>query len=187
MKIIFALSIIFLACFIFFYRKEGKLFSEEIFILRRKPLIALATFQLIIFLSLVGLSTPAPKYEVYKPALDFLLSKNRAEDIILWTGFNNGAYAEFRGVKTYFDARPEIFALSNNHKKEIAREYFSLTNGVLDHEEFFERYNFTHIFVTDSDIVLYALLTKDKNYKLMFEYDFPDGKGHGKIFKPVKK
>ena len=39
---------IFLACVIFFYRREGKLFSEEIFILRRKTLIALATLNFFI-------------------------------------------------------------------------------------------------------------------------------------------
>ena len=116
-KIIFTLAIIFLACFIFFYRREGKLFSEEIFILRRKPLIALATFQLIIFFTLIILLTPIFKYEPYKAAAEFLLMKNRAEDIILWTGFNSGGYFEFCGIKNYIDARPEIFALSNNHKK----------------------------------------------------------------------
>jgi hypothetical protein len=31
------------------------------------------------------------------------------------------------------------------------------------------------------------MLSKDKNYKLLFEYDFPNGKGHGKIFAPVRK
>ena len=34
---------------------------------------------------------------------------------------------------------------------------------------------------------LYPLNPQNKNFKLIFEYDFPDGKGHGKIFLPVKK
>ena len=186
-KIIFTLAIIFLACFIFFYRREGKLFSEEIFILRRKPLIALGTLQVIIFFSLIIFLTPIFKYEPYKAAADFLLTKNRAEDIILWTGFNSGGYFEFRGIKNYIDARPEIFSLSNNHKKEITKEYFDLRKGDLDYKEFFARYNFTHIFITTEDTIPYLLISQDKNYKLLFEYDFPDDKGHGRIFVPVKK
>ena len=186
-KIIFTLAIIFLVCFIFFYRLEGKLFSEEIFILRRKPLIALATLQLIIFFTLIILLTPIFKYEPYKAAADFLLTKNRAEDIILWTGFNSGGYFEFRGIKNYIDARPEIFALSNNHKEDIIVDYLKLHNGELDYKEFFSRYNFTHIFITTEDLIPYLMISQDKNYKLLFEYDFPEDKGHGRIFVPVKK
>ena len=85
------------------------------------------------------------------------------------------------------NARPEIFALSFNRKKEIVREYFALTDGELDYREFFARYNFTHIFITTETPTPYLLLSHDENYKLLFEYDFPDGKGHGKIFLPVKK
>lgn len=185
-KVIFISAIIFFACFIFFYRREGKLFDEEIFILRRKPLIAFAVLQSIILLSICSYAPPKKSYQEYKPALDYLLENNRAEDIILWTGFNSGGYAEFRGVKNYIDARPEIFALSNNHKKDIIREYFSLHSGKLDYKEFFARYNFTHIFITTEDIIPYLMLSQDKNYRLLFEYDLPNGKGHGRIFQPIK-
>ncbi len=186
-KIIFALSIIFLICFIFFYRKEGKLFSEEIFILRRKPLIALATLQIIFFFTWKIFSMPVQHYEPYKAAADFLLTKNRAEDIILWTGFNSGGYFEFRGIKNYIDARPEIFARSNNHKEDIILEYFKFHNGELEHREFFSRYNFTHIFITSEDLIPYLLISQDKeNYRLIYEYDFPNDKGHGRIFVPVR-
>jgi len=57
----------------------------------------------------------------------------------------------------------------------------------LDYKEFFARYNFTHIFITTEDTIPYLLISQDKNYKLLFEYDFPDDKGHGRIFVPVKK
>ncbi len=188
-KIIFALSIIFLICFIFFYRNEGKLFSEEIFILRRKPLIALATLQIIFFFTWKIFSMPVQHYEPYKAAADFLLTKNRAEDIILWTGFTSGGYFEFRGIKNYIDARPEIFALSNNHKEDIIVEYFKFHNGELDHRKFFSRYNFTHIFITTEDLIPYLMISQDKeNYRLLYEYDFPGSdEKHGRIFVPVKK
>jgi hypothetical protein len=186
MKIIFALSIIFLACFTFFYRREGKLFSEEIFILRRKPLIAFVVFQLILFNSYSYFEIPERKYEPYKPAIDFILDNNQAENITLWTGFHNGGYAEFRGIKNYLDARPEIFSISNNHRKDIIQEYLALCNGDLDYREFFSRYNFTHIFITTEEKIPYLMLSNDPNYKMVFEYDFEQWgqKFHGKIFIP---
>lgn len=188
-KIIFGALMFFLICFTFFYRREGKLFSEEIFILRRKPLIAFSIFQVMIIVSHSYFISPAPNYEPYKPAVDFLLSKNRAEDIVLWTGFNSGAYFEFRGIKCYLDPRPEIYALSNNHKKDIIKEYLALGNGNLDYREFLARYNFTHIFVSKVDMLLYMMLSNDKNYRVAFEYDFEQfgQKSHGKIFVPVSK
>ncbi len=189
MKIIFALSIIFLICFTFFYRREGKLFSEEIFILRRKPLIALSVFQAILFFAGSYFKMPPINYEQHKPAVEFLLNENRAEDIKLWTGFNSGGYFEFHKIKCYIDARPEIFALSNNQQKDIIQEYLELLRGDLDYREFFSRYNFTHIFITTVDKIPYLLLSNDPNYEMLFEYDFEQWgqKYHGKIFKPVKK
>ncbi len=186
-KILTSCAIIFLLCFIFFYRREGKLFSAELPILRRKPLIALGVFQWIILSSVIYFNFPATDYEPHKPALDFLLKNERAENIILWTGFNSGSYAEFRGVKTYFDARPEIFAISNNHKKDIVTEYFNLKHGQLDYREFFSRYNFTHILVTTEDIIPYLLISNDENYRLLFEYDFSNHKDHGRIFEVVNR
>ena len=182
MKIILGGAVIFLVLFIFFYRREGKLFSETLPILRRKPLAILAVMQGIILASVIYFNGAERNYEVYKPAMDFLLERERAEDIVLWTGFNSGGYAEFRGVKCYVDARPEIFARSNNHKADIIQEYFELAGGKLDYEEFFARYRFTHVFVTEDDILVYLMLSRDKNYRLLFEYELPDKKNHGRIF-----
>ena len=152
------------------------------------PLKVLAVAQGIIILLALNLPVQSNDYEIYKPALNFLLKKYPAEKIILWTGFNSGGYAEFRGVKCYLDARPEIFAKSNNHKADIIQEYFELKRGELPYEEFFARYNFTHIFVTEDDMLVFQLLSRDKNYRQIFEYEFPSGdkKIRGKIFEPVK-
>lgn len=187
LKIILGGAAIFLVLFILFYKREGKLFSETLPVLRRKPLIALAVAQGIIFSLAVPSFGAEKNYEVYKPALDFLLERESAEKIILWTGFNSGGYAEFRGVKCYMDARPEIFARSNNHRADIIQEYLALVSGRLDYEEFFARYDFTHIFVTEEDMLVYQLLSRDKNYRQIFEYEFSRrGKTcRGRIFEPV--
>lgn len=87
------------------------------------------------------------------------------------------------------DPRPEIYALSNNHKKDIIKEYIELSHGTLDYKEFLSRYNFTHLFISQEDTLFYYLLSNDKNYRVDFEYDFVQfgNKFHGKIFVPMKK
>ncbi|MBQ7703891.1 MAG: hypothetical protein IJT73_00450 [Selenomonadaceae bacterium] len=192
-KFVILASIFFLICFTFFYRREGKLFSEEIPVLRRKPLIALVVLQASIFSSVIYFNFTPRDDEQYKPAADFLLENYRAEDIVLWTGYNSGGYFEFRGIKTYLDPRAEVFIPANNHKKDIFKEYYQLKSGKLDYKEFMSRYNFTHIFVTRIDLILFLMLKNDtENYRAVFEYDFQDndynGKiNHGYIFVPVKK
>lgn len=172
----------FLTCFVFFYRRE------ENPILRRKLIVALAVVQGIIFSLAMCSGVQEKELNVYKPAIDFLLERNRAEDIILWTGYNSGCYAEFRGIKCYLDTRAETFIRANNRKRNIFHEYFALKSGELDYKKFFARYNFTHIFVTENDMLVYQLLSHDANYRLIFEYEFPSGneKIHARIFEPIR-
>ena len=184
MKIIFLMLIIFLLCYAFFYQN-----NREFSTIRFKSPIIFSFLQVIIFFANIFFSTPRISDEPYKPALDFLLSKNRAEDIILWCDVFGGSYAEFRGVKCYIDVRNEVFVPSHNHKKNIDKEYLELLAGRLDYRKFFERYNFTHIFINDDPEYeyLYSALSHDDNYRLIFEYDLPDCELHGRIFVPVKK
>ena len=87
------------------------------------------------------------------------------------------------------DPRPEIYAISNNHKKDIIKEYLELSHGDIDYREFLSRYNFTHIFVAQDDTLFYYMLSNDQNYRVVFEYDFVKLKQklHGKIFVPIKQ
>ena len=181
LKLFLGGAVFFLTCFVFFYRRDGNS------ILRRKLIVALAAVQGIIFSLAMYSEVPEKELNVYKPAIDFLLERNRAEDIILWTGYNSGGQFEFYGIKSYLDPRAETFILANNRKRNIFHEYSELKRGGLDYKKFFARYNFTHIFVTEEDMLVYQLLSHDENYRLLFEYDFPnDSKIHARIFEPVK-
>lgn len=103
-----------------------------------------------------------------KPAIDYLLEKNQAADIVLWTNYNTGQYPEFRGVKCYMDARADVFLLKNNKQKDILDEYFAVRSGKLYYKEFIERYHFTHFLTAKIDI-LYTYLYHDPDYNLIFE------------------
>ncbi len=100
--------------------------------------------------------------------IDILLKNNDSKDIILYTNYANGAYAEYRGLKPYIDPRAEVFLKSNNHKKDIMKEYCLLNFGILDYNAFIKKYQFTHLIVTKRDF-LYQKVAKDKRYRVLYK------------------
>ena len=187
-KIFSILMFLSLICFIFAYRFNGKLFSSNLQILCIKPFVALITLQLIAFGLIHSINQDEP-VEPLKPAVDFLLNQDKSENIRLWTGFYEGGYVGFRGLRYYVDARPEVFAKSNNHKADIIKEYFDLRYGKIYYKDFFKRYDFTHILVTEDDMLLYWILEQDEDYELIFEDEFKrrGNKEHCRIFKPINR
>ncbi|MGM9539685.1 hypothetical protein [Anaerovibrio sp.] len=97
-----------------------------------------------------------------------ILEQGNKEDIVLWTGYNDGSYMEFHGVRCYLDARAEIFMPDINRKKNILNEYVLLLAGNIDYRDFVRRYNFTHFLTTTKD-PLYESLKHDDNYILIFD------------------
>ena len=188
-KMFSILMLIFLICFIFGYKREGELFNSSLPVICIKPLAFFFAFQFILFTIWSHQEDTSKNEEPLKPAIDFILEQDRPENIVLFTGFNDGGYAGFRGLRYYIDARPEVFAKANNHIKDISKEYFDLRSGELSYKEFFSRYNFTHILVTDSTIILYLILEEDENYEKLFEYEYEQwgGKHKCRIFKPVER
>ena len=71
------------------------------------------------------------------------------EDIILYTGFNNGAYMEMNGYKVYMDARPELFQKKINGKEDVFEESLAAERGQMDPVEFLNKYKFTHVIIED--------------------------------------
>ena len=79
-------------------------------------------------------------------------------DIILYAGFNNGAYMRFRGYDTYMDARPELYTKKMNGKEDRLSEFIAIS-GDADHDfaSFIGRYGFTHMLVEDKSMLRYYL------------------------------
>ena len=130
-------------------------------------LIILATF-------LIGtlVIKKVPFTNVLKPGIDYLEKNYDAKEIVLYTNYDDGSYAEYRGLKPYMDSRAEVFLKSNNHKKDIVEEYYFVQNGLLDYDKFINKYNFTHMIVSKKDS-LYDKVSKDKRYKIIYK-----GKGY---------
>jgi hypothetical protein len=111
---------------------------------------------------------PAKDYPPAKDALEYLQQNAETSDVVLYTGFYDGGYAEYLGFRTYIDPRAEVFVKANNQQKDIFKEYLSLQGGQLHYREFLDRYPFTHILTTEDDI-LGVYLSRDVEYIVYYE------------------
>lgn len=108
-----------------------------------------------------------------KKSIEVIQEDAADRPISLWTGYNEGPYAEFHGFPCYIDARAEVFLPKLNHKKDVFKEYVSLKDGLLDYHDFMKRYHFTHLLTTTND-PLYTYLKNDKDYVLLWDSDTDD-------------
>jgi hypothetical protein len=105
--------------------------------------------------------------ELLNNTIDYILAKEEAGDVVLYTGYNEGNVAQFRGIKTYMDARAEVFVKRNNKKEEVFQEYSSLQRGKLYYKDILNKYEFSHLLITNSDL-LFTYLPKDSDYAMVY-------------------
>jgi hypothetical protein len=110
--------------------------------------------------------------------MDYLENMNK-KNLVLYSGFNEGGYVEFRGFKTYIDPRAEVFLKSNNHKDDIMKEYVDFQNGNINYRDVLNKYKFTNLIVSDSDI-LYIYLDNDCDYRVIYS------NSHYKLYERLK-
>ena len=94
--------------------------------------------------------------------------------IKLYTGFNDGGYAEFRNYKPYLDPRAEVFLKINNKKDDILVEYINLLNGEIEKKDFLEKYDFDYVLLR-SEFTLPEDYMKE-HFELLYESDEPTTK-----------
>lgn len=116
------------------------------------------------FVSLKKAALPPP---VAAP-VNYLLAHDEAKNIVLYTGFNDGAYAEFMGLSPYIDPRAEVFVPKNNGADNIMQEYLKLQSGDLYYKDVLNKYQFTHLLV-DRDDLLNTYLPNDADYLRVYQ------------------
>ena len=102
-------------------------------------------------------------------AVEYLLEHEQADQVRLWTNYNEGGYPEFRGLRCFIDPRAEVFLISNNKQRDVFYEFFSLMVGKTDYRTFLSWYDFNYILVCENDI-MYTYLPNDANYELVLSY-----------------
>lgn len=186
--LVICLSISFSILYILFFKKHTKRFFH---INLKYILLPILCVIFLFFAKYYDKQMEDSTEEEYKEAIDFLMEekKNNQKEIVLWTGMNSGAYAEYRGFEAYFDARPEVFAPSNHHQGEernIAKEYFDTRNDLIDYDSIFKKYHITHILVTPGDIAPYISLPHDSRYRMIYEGKDKNGEVNCRIFVPIQ-
>ena len=151
-------------------------------------LLCLCTIVLTLLSLIPFLAIFKPEEPLTKQAVDTILSEDAQASPTVWTNYDNGDYAEFKGLRPYIDTRAEVYLKANNHQKDILQEYYDLETASISYREFLSRYSFDYILTVKKDI-LYTYLKEDQNYELILEYE---GKEYGqdnsvRLYKPVSK
>lgn len=91
-------------------------------------------------------------------------------EIVLFNGFNSGGYLEFKGYKTYIDARADSFVVEANNDYDYLTEYESFVNGRIYYKTVIDKYGFTYLLVDNySEKPLNTSLSRDSEYTVLYE------------------
>lgn len=111
--------------------------------------------------------------ENYKitPVVNHILDNYDKDKVVLYTGFDTGGYAEFMGLKSYFDGRAELYFKRFNEKEDIFMEAMDIESKTgFDFDKFVKKYNFTHIIVYDFSF-FNMYLEKNDDYEMRYSYN----------------
>ena len=113
--------------------------------------------------------------EPLKALKDTILEReDTPESLRVYTGYNAGGYFEFYNMKTYLDARAEVFIKKFNGQKDVLKEWNDLQNGRMKIEEFMDMYHFDY-YVVEEDDYLYQMVFKDnEKYEMLAKTTWKD-------------
>ena len=146
-----------------FYQVRDLSFSIRQYI----PIVVAIIFLGIIPLTLILSSDGIVMNSANQEGIDYLLKKEDPNQVRLYCAYGECSYAEYKGLAVYIDSRAEVFIKENNQQADILDELFYLQNHALNYRNFLEKYQFTHLLVTEDDY-LYQLLLHDSDYEVFF-------------------
>ncbi len=175
MKILFVSELLFLAYNLLIAKVDGRVIHPKILLKKNLSMFLIAVILGGIFYTTLDTN----KKEVdgpYAAAMKFLIKSERPENISLYVNQGYGGLAGNFGIKYYIDSRSEVFIPANNgQEKNILEEYLDFRTGKIYYADFFARYNFTHIITNSKDYHLYGELSRDKNFRVIYESERVEG------------
>lgn len=125
---------------------------------------------LFLFWQQVSIPMESEKDAFYCPMLaaEWLDEHADKNEITLYTGFNNGAYMEWRGYKPYIDARPEIYQKDINGVFDYYDEYMQTMKPDADMGGFLAKYGFTHLIV-EKKMSFWTYLNSNEGYEIVVD------------------
>ena len=135
--------------------------------------IKIKAFIVMLFIIALILSVLIPQdfYPKSKEPIDYIAKNYDKEKIKLYTNFEDGSYAVYKGIKVNIDPRAEVYLKKNNHKNDIYREYIKLKNNEINYKDYIDKYKFTHILINKSNSIYDKLQKNSYNYTLVKEFD----------------
>ena len=121
---------------------------------------------IIIFIFIISILNSNKLKSAYSDGINYL-KKKYGTDIIFYSGFDSGSYAEFVGFHPYMDTRAEVFTKKGNHKKNIFKENVQIVYYSNYYKEIFNKYKFTHLLIR-KEFDIYKEIKKDKDYKIIY-------------------
>lgn len=173
-KILFAAASLFALIILLAVKSEGRILHPKV--LPRKNLSLLITALIVggIFLTTSDALNKNPP-RTFTQAIEFILRTENPENIALYVPQGIGGLAGSFGIKYYIDSRSEVFIDANNGQKNIFAEYLDFLKGKINCSDFFARYNFTHIILTNATPFIFDEMSRDKNFRVIYESERVDG------------
>lgn len=103
-------------------------------------------------ITFISIRIPENFFEMHK-AVDFLAENYSVNDKKTYTSFNDGAYAEFKGIKPYIDPRMEVFLKVQNGKDDIWYEYIEIQEEHANITKFIDKYQFDYMILDSDDTI----------------------------------
>jgi len=150
---------------------EGKIKSQQNVLRLRMVLLALVVLVVGgLTVQRVVKAVQAGDAPAVSQAMNHLIEHEEKDGMVLYTGYNDGGYAEYMGYKPYIDPRAEVFVMKNNQKADVMKEYHDLQYGELYYKDVLDRYGFTHLLISEGDILI-TYLPYDEDYEKIYEDD----------------
>lgn len=105
-------------------------------------------------------------------ATKYLKERYNEKEMVLYTNYEDGSYAEWLGLKPYIDPRAEVFLKANNGQKDIFQEYCEVQLRKIKPEEFIKIYSFTHFIVSEEDTLYEYLKEHEESYSEIYRDEY---------------
>ncbi len=120
-------------------------------------------------------------------SINYIVENYDVNKVKLYIGFNNGGYAEWRGLKSYIDPRAEVFFKKLNGKVDIFDESNAIEKNIdFNYQAFLDKYDFTHLLVYNFNYLNTYLETCD-DYELVFSDSLNESDGDYLFFNVYAK
>lgn len=103
-------------------------------------------------------------------AVNYIKENLDYKNIRIFNSYNFGSYLMFHDIPVFIDSRLDVYCSEFNNT-DIFFDYVKVFSGSIHYEDIFEKYNFTHILLYNSETIN-TYIKRDTNYNLIYEDEY---------------